>query len=108
MKLNQTSRWFSDESIEQDPAILADLQLWEKPVDDLTKEHVGETEIKLEGDRDQVRRKETNIGNLITDAIVASVADFEHADLGGPIQLALINSGGIRGSIPVGEVRTCH
>ena len=95
---------FSDDSIEQDAAILADLMLWEKPVDDLTKEHVGETAIKLEGDRDQVRRKETNMGNLITDAIVASVADFEHDELDTTIQLALMNSGGIRGSIPVGDV----
>ena len=81
-----------------------DLKQWELPVDELTKEVVGETQVILDGDRALVRRNETNLGNLLTDAIVHSVADFEHEDLDGKIEIALMNSGGIRGEIPVGEV----
>ena len=84
---------------------MKDLQQWEKPVDELTQEYVGETEVILDGDRAIVRRNETNLGNLITDAIVRAAANFTHPNLNGQIQLALMNSGGIRGEIPVGEVK---
>ena len=80
------------------------MKLWELPVDELTKEIVGETKIVLDGDRALVRRNETNLGNLVTDAIISSVADFEHEELDGKIELALVNSGGIRGEIPIGQV----
>ena len=46
------------------------------------------------GDRSQVRRRETNLGSFLADA----VAD----DL--DINLVFINGGGIRGGIPVGNV----
>ena len=48
------------------------------------------------GDRSQVRRRETNLGSFLADA----VAD----DLN--INLVILNGGGIRGGIPVGEVRS--
>ena len=80
------------------------MRLWELPVDELTKEVVGETQVILDGDRALVRRNETNLGNMITDAIVNSAADFVHEGLDGKIEIALMNSGGIRGEIPIGEV----
>ena len=46
------------------------------------------------GDRSQVRKRETNLGSFLADA----VAD----DL--DINLVFINGGGIRGGIPVGNV----
>ncbi|TJX68363.1 LysM peptidoglycan-binding domain-containing protein [Soehngenia saccharolytica] len=55
---------------------------------------VGKTEVKLEGTRELVRTGETNLGNLITDAMRKSTgADF-----------ALTNGGGIRASIDEGEI----
>ena len=48
------------------------------------------------GDRSQVRRRETNLGSFLADA----VAD----DLN--INLVILNGGGIRGGIPVGNVRS--
>ena len=84
---------------------MKDLKQWEKPVEELTQEYIGETEVILDGDRAIVRRNETNLGNLITDSIVRAAANFTHPDLNGQIQLALMNSGGIRGEIPVGEVK---
>ncbi|MBC7087804.1 MAG: 5'-nucleotidase C-terminal domain-containing protein [Tissierellales bacterium] len=55
---------------------------------------VGRTEVKLEGTRELVRTGETNLGNLITDAM----RSFTGADF------ALTNGGGIRASIDEGEI----
>src|SRR6056297_318942 len=60
----------------------------------ITEEVVVSSDIKLEGSREFVRTGETNLGNLITDAMV----DFTGADL------ALTNGGGIRASIEAGEI----
>lgn len=57
-------------------------------------EVVGETEVELIGERAFVRTGETNLGNLITDAMrYVSGAD-----------IALTNGGGIRASIDKGEI----
>ncbi len=60
----------------------------------ITEVVVGSTEIELNGAREFVRTGETNLGNLITDAMV----DFTGADV------ALTNGGGIRDSIAVGDI----
>ena len=60
----------------------------------ILSEVVGKTEVKLEGERDNVRTKETNLGNLIADAMRAETK----ADV------AFTNGGGIRASIEAGEV----
>ncbi|MFZ5989704.1 MAG: bifunctional metallophosphatase/5'-nucleotidase [Bacillota bacterium] len=58
------------------------------------KEVLGKTEVKLNGIRSQLRSKETNLGNLLADAMRA----YGNADI------ALMNGGGIRESIPQGEI----
>ncbi len=55
---------------------------------------VGQTSVVLDGERDDVRTGETNLGNLITD----SMLDVTGADI------AVTNGGGIRASIPVGDI----
>ncbi|MBM6550562.1 bifunctional UDP-sugar hydrolase/5'-nucleotidase UshA [Marinomonas ostreistagni] len=55
---------------------------------------IGYTDAKLEGDRDQVRSRATNLGNLITHAMIKKL----DADV------AVMNSGGIRDSIAAGEI----
>ncbi len=57
-------------------------------------EVVGKTKVNLDGEREDVRTKETNLGNLITDAMLDAVEN------GGDIAFA--NGGGIRASIPAG------
>lgn len=57
-------------------------------------EVVGKTEVDLEGAREKVRKGETNLGNLITDAMVSLTG----ADC------ALTNGGGIRASITAGDI----
>ncbi len=58
------------------------------------KEVVAKTQEKLDGFRSNVRTRETTLGNLLTDAM----RDTGKADL------ALMNGGGIRESIPAGGV----
>ncbi|CAM2976749.1 5'-nucleotidase C-terminal domain-containing protein [Paenibacillus sediminis] len=65
-----------------------------KSQEPLLSEVVGETAVKLEGTRELVRAGETNLGNLITDAL----RDISGADV------ALTNGGGIRASIDTGTV----
>ncbi|MGE5653029.1 MAG: bifunctional metallophosphatase/5'-nucleotidase [Bacillota bacterium] len=55
---------------------------------------IGSTPIKLEGTREVVRKGESNMGNLITDAMISITG----ADL------AITNGGGIRASIEQGEI----
>jgi len=56
---------------------------------------VGHTDTVLDGERDQVRAGETNLGNLLTTAML----DKTGADL------ALTNGGGIRASIKKGDIK---
>lgn len=60
----------------------------------ITSVVVGSTDIHLDGERDDVRTGETNLGNLITDAMLAETG----ADI------ALTNGGGIRASIEMGDI----
>lgn len=55
---------------------------------------VGKSKVDLEGTREKVRTGETNLGNLLTDAML----DVSGADV------AMTNGGGIRSSIPAGDV----
>ncbi|MDP5274592.1 bifunctional metallophosphatase/5'-nucleotidase [Chengkuizengella axinellae] len=58
------------------------------------KEVVGESTVDLNGIRSQVRSTETNLANLITDAM----------KIEGDAEIALLNGGGIRESIPSGSI----
>lgn len=57
-------------------------------------EVVGKTSVVLDGEREHVRTGETNLGNLITDAMI----DLTKAEV------AITNGGGIRASINKGEI----
>lgn len=60
----------------------------------ITEVVVGKTDVKLLGERANVRTGETNLGNLITEAMLKVTG----ADL------AFTNGGGIRASIDIGEI----
>jgi 5'-nucleotidase / UDP-sugar diphosphatase len=81
-------------NVAEDPAVLSILNGVKKEQESLLSEIVGKTSVPLDGEREQVRVGETNLGNLITDAMLAeSGAD-----------IALTNGGGIRASIPAGDI----
>lgn len=76
-----------------DPLVQSTVEKYRQKVDAVLNTPVGEAEVDLDGEN--VRRKETNLGNLIADIMRnASKADA-----------TIINGGGIRTSIKKGEVR---
>ena len=62
--------------------------------DKITSAVIGKTAVELDGLRENVRTGETNLGNLITEAILKATA----ADA------VITNGGGIRASIDVGDI----
>lgn len=80
-----------------EPRIEAKLAEFRAPIDALKAERVGETRVALDGDRGRVRTRETNLGNLIADAMLWKAA-------GAGAQIAIQNGGGIRASIPAGPI----
>ena len=60
----------------------------------ITEVKVGETSVLLEGTRELVRTGETNLGNLITNAMLYETG----------AQIAITNGGGIRDSIQAGDI----
>ncbi|UXH43400.1 cell wall-binding repeat-containing protein [Rossellomorea vietnamensis] len=77
---------------------LAKVEEFKAPLDELKSEVVGKTEVALNGERADVRRKETNLGNLIADGMVAKANEFVKT------HIAVQNGGGIRASIDAGDV----
>ncbi len=80
--------------LQEDEEIKALIAEIEQANQDLTSGIVGETAVKLDGERENVRTGETNLGNLIADAMLKATG----ADA------ALTNGGGIRASIEAGKI----
>jgi 5'-nucleotidase / UDP-sugar diphosphatase len=81
-------------AIPSDPAVKAIADEIAKGQDALYAVKVGSTAVALEGKREIVRVSETNLGKLIANGMrYATGADF-----------AFINGGGIRDSIPAGDI----
>jgi 5'-nucleotidase len=83
-----------DESLPPHPAVDALIQGYLAAMEQLGSAVLGRSLVELEGDRNAVRVRETNLGNLLTD-----LARLEFGT-----DIALINSGQIRESIPAGPV----
>ncbi|MEW9502784.1 5'-nucleotidase C-terminal domain-containing protein [Jeotgalibacillus marinus] len=72
---------------------------YKEPLEEVSNQVVGTTDVDLNGVREDIRSKETNLGNLITDAMVAKANE-----VGVPTHIAIQNGGGIRASIDKGEI----
>ncbi|MFJ7825479.1 5'-nucleotidase C-terminal domain-containing protein [Psychrobacillus sp. NPDC096623] len=69
-------------------------------IDVIKKESVGvDAAIKLDGERADVRTKETNLGNLIADGMLAKAKELDPETV-----FAFTNAGGIRASIDAGDI----
>lgn len=77
-----------------DAKVAAKIAEIDKAQGEVLSEVIGTNTIDLDGDRNSVRFGETNLGNLITDAMM----DETGADL------AITNGGGIRASIKSGDI----
>lgn len=80
--------------LKADPTIEKEIEKIEEANKPILEEVVGETKVNLDGERENVRTKETNLGNLIADAMLSSTKS----------DLAFTNGGGIRASIGEGKV----
>jgi 5'-nucleotidase len=79
---------------EADAELLASIAAIEEENERFTSVEVGELGVHLDGEREDVRSKETNLGNLITDSMLAATG----ADV------VITNGGGIRASIEAGMI----
>lgn len=82
-----------------DAAAAAKVDVFRAPLDELKKTVVGSSAVVLDGERSNVRSKETNLGNLITDAMVQKAKTMVSGTF-----IAMQNGGGIRASIDAGDV----
>lgn len=82
------------EDIQPDQTVADMISSIKEEQEEVLSEVVGTSAADLDGERESVRTGETNLGNLITDAMV----DETGADL------AITNGGGIRASIPAGSI----
>ena len=102
---------------------MAELEKWEKPVDDTTHSIVGHSLVLLDGDRTSCRRRECNLGNLVCDALVnyqqnrtvfvcleKTLKRFFHKifQMSNPEEkicsITMMGAGGIRSSLQKGDV----
>jgi 5'-nucleotidase len=88
---------FVDKNIADDPEVAQKLAELAKPLDDLKNQVIGKTTVDLEGDSRAIRTRETNLGNLVADAMLAATAMDK-------TQIAITNGGGIRTSIAAGDI----
>lgn len=79
---------------EPDPEILETIEAIDALISEVSETVIGSTKINLDGERETNRTSETNLGNLVTDAMIAATG----ADV------AITNGGGIRASIPAGDI----
>ncbi|WZY00612.1 5'-nucleotidase C-terminal domain-containing protein [Bacillus sp. FSL W7-1360] len=82
------------EKVEPDKEVAALLDEIESAQAEILSEVVGKTAVELDGERESVRVKETNLGNWVADVLLETTG----ADV------ALTNGGGLRASIAAGEI----
>ncbi|HEY9645928.1 MAG TPA: 5'-nucleotidase C-terminal domain-containing protein [Chroococcidiopsis sp.] len=86
-----------DQTITPDPDFVAKVESYAAPLNALRQTVIGQAAVLLDGDRSKIRAEETNLANLITDAMLEKMRP-EGA------QMVITNGGGIRSSIPAGDV----
>lgn len=86
-----------DNSVSEDEAIVARVTEMAAPIDELRQKVVAETAAPIDGDRNNCRVKECEMGNLVAEAMLDRVRDQG-------MSIAIANSGGLRASIDQGPV----
>jgi|GEM_PF-777976 len=82
----------------EDQAVKDRLAVYSAPLEEFKNTVVGSAQVVLDGEKNNVRTKETNLGNLIADAMLEKASGLTGANL------AITNSGGIRASIDQGDI----
>ncbi len=86
-----------DSSIKPDPTILSRVQEMAKPIEELRKKVIGNSQGPIEGAREVCRVRECSMGNLVADAMLDRTRTQG-------ISIAIQNGGGLRASIAAGDV----
>lgn len=86
-----------DASVAEDPDMLARVQALAQPLEELRTTVVGQSEVDLDGSRASCRFGECTMGNLIADAMLWATQNDG-------AQIAIENGGGIRASLPAGDI----
>ncbi|TRW96882.1 multifunctional 2',3'-cyclic-nucleotide 2'-phosphodiesterase/5'-nucleotidase/3'-nucleotidase [Paracoccus sp. M683] len=86
-----------DASVTPDPETLTRIAELGAPIEELKNKQVGEIAAPIDGDRANCRAKECEMGNVVSEAMLARVKDQG-------ITIALSNGGGLRASIDAGPV----
>ena len=89
----------SDIVVKPDKTVADRAAAIQKEIDDEYGAAFAKTEVELNGVKAEVRAGETNLGNLITDALV-----WGAAEAGTKVDAAVTNGGGIRASIAKGGI----
>jgi 5'-nucleotidase/UDP-sugar diphosphatase len=84
-----------DASVTPDEEYLARIEELKAPIAEAMKVVVGNATKEIDGSRDSCRAVECEMGNLVTDAMLAAVPDAD---------IAFTNGGGLRASIDAGEI----
>lgn len=87
-----------DEQVAEDKQAKDMLAPYNEELKELMNQIIGKAAIILDGKRENVRSKETNLGNLIADGMLVKAKELKNADI------AITNGGGIRASIDQGEI----
>jgi 5'-nucleotidase len=88
---------FVDKTYADDPDAVKMLADFAKPLDALKKQVIGKTSVDLMGDSQIIRSQETNLGDLVADAVLWSTTWDK-------TQIAIVNGGGIRRTIKTGDI----
>lgn len=80
--------------IPEDPKISEIIAKWNEKLNDKLEQVIGKTTVLLDGERNNVRSRETNLGNMVADAMRVYAGT----------DIALTNGGGIRASINAGDI----
>jgi len=98
VKLREGSRLIPvDYTLIADKDAAAKLEIFREPLNDLMETVIGETLVDLDGSDEHIRTGETNLGNLVADAML-NEGKMVKADI------AIWNSGSVRASIPAGNI----
>jgi 5'-nucleotidase len=97
--VNKTARLIEvNDDLVADENIVKLIEFWDNEINNLTSKIVGHTPVFLDGERQSVRTGETNLSNLITDSMRWATG----------AEIALLNGGAIRDSIPAGDITLRH
>uniref|UniRef100_A0A8D8VZ06 apyrase n=1 Tax=Cacopsylla melanoneura TaxID=428564 RepID=A0A8D8VZ06_9HEMI len=99
---------FLDKHVQQDPAVVAELQPWKQAVDKVGKDVKGSSVVLLDASQGACYLGECNMGAMLLQAMIQEEINLrvrlDKATLWTYASVAIINSGGIRNSIPEGNI----